>query len=47
MLVDEYLNGKLEVDGFITHSVPLEDINKAFDLLREGKRYFKYLYACR
>lgn len=37
-LVQDYLNGKLKVDEFITHTVPLEDINNAFDLLRKGKR---------
>lgn len=28
---------ELQLDGFITHEVQLEDINKAFDLLLEGK----------
>lgn len=30
--------GKLKVDEFITHSLPLDKINEAFDLMHEGKR---------
>lgn len=37
-LVDSYTEGKLKVDEFVTHNLPLEDINKAFDLMLEGKR---------
>ena len=29
--------GKIEIDPMITHTLPLEDINKAFDLMHEGK----------
>ncbi|CAI9117058.1 OLC1v1018379C1 [Oldenlandia corymbosa var. corymbosa] len=36
-LVQRYLNKELELDKFVTHEVGLEDINKAFDLLLEGK----------
>ncbi|HET6629112.1 MAG TPA: S-(hydroxymethyl)glutathione dehydrogenase/class III alcohol dehydrogenase [Woeseiaceae bacterium] len=36
-MVDQYLNGGIKVDEFITHTMPLEDINKAFDLMHEGK----------
>ena len=35
--VNRYLNGEFELDTFITHTMPLEDINKAFDLMHEGK----------
>lgn len=35
--VERYLNGEFELDTFITHTMPLEDINKAFDLMHEGK----------
>lgn len=35
--VDDYMNGKLKIDEMITHTVPFEDINKAFDLMHEGK----------
>ena len=31
------MNGKIEIDSFITHTMGLEDINKAFDLMHEGE----------
>ncbi|KAH0683739.1 hypothetical protein KY290_022373 [Solanum tuberosum] len=33
----QYLNNELNLDGFITHEVSFEDINKAFDLLEARK----------
>ncbi|KAF3624378.1 putative alcohol dehydrogenase-like 1-like [Capsicum annuum] len=33
----QYLNNELNLEGFITHEVNFEDINKAFDLLQAGK----------
>ena len=30
-------SGDIPLDVFITHNMPLEDINKAFDLMHEGK----------
>jgi S-(hydroxymethyl)glutathione dehydrogenase/alcohol dehydrogenase len=30
------MNGKIEIDPLITHTMPLEDINNAFDLMHEG-----------
>jgi S-(hydroxymethyl)glutathione dehydrogenase/alcohol dehydrogenase len=36
-MVDQYMDGKIKVDEFITHTMGLEDINKAFDLMHEGK----------
>jgi len=36
-IVDWYMNGKIKIDPLITHTMPLEDINKAFDLMHEGK----------
>ncbi len=36
-IVDWYMNGKISIDPLITHTMPLEDINKAFDLMHEGK----------
>lgn len=36
-LVEMYLRKEIMVDEFITHNLPLEDINKAFDLMKEGK----------
>ena len=35
--VERYLNGEFELDTFITHTMGLEDINRAFDLMHEGK----------
>jgi len=36
-MVDQYMDGDVKVDEFVTHTMPLEDINKAFDLMHEGK----------
>ncbi|KAB1220908.1 Alcohol dehydrogenase class-P [Morella rubra] len=36
-VVEQYMNKELEVEKFITHSVPFSEINKAFDLMLEGK----------
>ncbi|XP_051136593.1 alcohol dehydrogenase-like 6 [Andrographis paniculata] len=36
-LVDMYLRKEIEIDKLITHNVMLEDINKAFELMKEGK----------
>lgn len=35
-IVDWYMDGKIEIDPMITHKMPLEDINKAFDLMHSG-----------
>jgi S-(hydroxymethyl)glutathione dehydrogenase/alcohol dehydrogenase len=35
-IVDWYMDGKINIDDLITHTMPLEDINKAFDLMHEG-----------
>jgi S-(hydroxymethyl)glutathione dehydrogenase/alcohol dehydrogenase len=35
--VQRYLDGEFELDTFITHTMGLEDINEAFDLMHEGK----------
>lgn len=35
--VDRYLSGEIKVDPMITHTMPLENINHAFDLMHEGK----------
>ncbi|KAL3505460.1 hypothetical protein ACH5RR_035301 [Cinchona calisaya] len=37
ILIQRYLDKELELDKFVTHEVNFEDINKAFDLLLEGK----------
>ena len=36
-IVDWYMDGKIEIDPMITHTLPLEEINKGFDLMHEGK----------
>ena len=36
-IVDWYMNGKIEIDPMITHTLPLERINDAFDLMRKGE----------
>lgn len=36
-IVDWYMDKKISIDPLITHTMPLEDINKAFDLMHEGK----------
>jgi len=35
--VQRYLDGEFELDTFITHTMGLDDINQAFDLMHEGK----------
>ena len=35
--VERYLQGEFKLDDFITHTMGLEDINTAFDLMHEGK----------
>ncbi|MDO8839827.1 MAG: S-(hydroxymethyl)glutathione dehydrogenase/class III alcohol dehydrogenase [Parvibaculum sp.] len=36
-IVDWYMDGKVDIDNLITHTMPLEEINKGFDLMHEGK----------
>jgi S-(hydroxymethyl)glutathione dehydrogenase/alcohol dehydrogenase len=36
-MVDDYLDGRLKVDEFVTHTMPLEEINTAFDLMHGGE----------
>jgi S-(hydroxymethyl)glutathione dehydrogenase/alcohol dehydrogenase len=36
-IVDWYMDGKINIDDLITHKLVLEDINKGFDLMHEGK----------
>jgi S-(hydroxymethyl)glutathione dehydrogenase/alcohol dehydrogenase len=36
-MVDQYMDGGIKIDEFITYTMPLEDINRAFDLMHEGK----------
>ena len=36
-IVDWYMEGKIHIDEMITHTMPLTEINTAFDLMHEGK----------
>jgi len=36
-IVDWYMEGKVNIDDLITHTMPLADINKAFDLMHAGE----------
>jgi len=36
-IVDWYMDGKIRIDELITHTMPLEQINHAFDLMHEGE----------
>jgi len=36
-IVDWYMDGKIDIDPLITHTMPLEDINQAFDLMHAGE----------
>jgi len=35
-IVDWYMDGKLDIDSLITHTLPLSDINRAFELMHAG-----------
>lgn len=35
--VEDYLNGKIKIDPMVSYTLELEDINKAFDLMHQGK----------
>ena len=36
-IVDGYMEGKINIDDLITHTMPLDDINKGFDLMKRGE----------
>ena len=36
-IVDWYMDGKIEIDPMITHTLTLDNINEGFDLMHEGK----------
>jgi S-(hydroxymethyl)glutathione dehydrogenase / alcohol dehydrogenase len=36
-IVDWYMNGKIEIDPMITHTLTLDEINKGFDLMHAGE----------
>lgn len=36
-IVDWYMSGKIDIDAMVTHTMPLEKINDAFDLMHKGE----------
>jgi S-(hydroxymethyl)glutathione dehydrogenase/alcohol dehydrogenase len=36
-IVDWYMEGRINIDDLITHTMPVEDINRAFDLMHAGE----------
>lgn len=36
-MVDQYMQGDIKLDEFVTYTLPLEEINTAFDYMHEGK----------
>ena len=36
-IVDWYMDGRIQIDPMITHTLPLERINEAFDLMHAGQ----------
>ncbi|MFL0800669.1 MAG: S-(hydroxymethyl)glutathione dehydrogenase/class III alcohol dehydrogenase [Agarilytica sp.] len=36
-MVDQFMDGEIPLNDFVTHTMPLKDINHAFDLMHEGK----------
>jgi S-(hydroxymethyl)glutathione dehydrogenase/alcohol dehydrogenase len=36
-IVDWYMEGKINIDDLITHTLPLEEINRAFELMKAGE----------
>jgi len=35
--VERYMKGEIKIDEMVTYTMPLDDINKAFDLMHDGK----------
>ena len=36
-IVDWYMDGKIQIDPLITHTMPLEEINNAFTMMHSGE----------
>ena len=36
-IVDWYMDGKINIDDLITHTMPLDDINEGFELMHKGE----------
>jgi S-(hydroxymethyl)glutathione dehydrogenase/alcohol dehydrogenase len=35
--VEQYMKGEIKIDEFVTHTMPLDEINRAFDLMKSGE----------
>lgn len=35
--VERYMNGEIKIDEMVSYTMPLDDINRAFDLMHQGK----------
>jgi Zn-dependent alcohol dehydrogenases, class III len=42
-MVEEAMQGKIELTPFITHTLPLTDINQAFELMHTGINSYSHL----
>ena len=40
------MSGEVKVDQFATFTMTIEEVNKAFDLMHEGKRYVHVVCVC-
>ncbi|EPJ5005056.1 S-(hydroxymethyl)glutathione dehydrogenase, partial [Klebsiella variicola] len=36
-MVEDAMKGEIELEPFVTHTMTLDEINEAFDLMHEGK----------
>jgi len=36
-LISQHLDGKLDLDQFITHRISLDEVNEGFELMKNGK----------
>ncbi len=46
-MVEDAMAGKIDLDPFITHRLPLEQINEAFDLMHEGNQFVPSFISAR
>ncbi|MFF8789713.1 S-(hydroxymethyl)mycothiol dehydrogenase [Streptomyces sp. NPDC015125] len=37
VLIDHYLSGRLDLDGFVTETIALDEVESAFDKMRDGR----------
>ncbi|MFG2093402.1 S-(hydroxymethyl)mycothiol dehydrogenase [Streptomyces sp. NPDC048612] len=37
VLIDRYLSGRLDLDGFVTETIALDEVESAFDAMRDGR----------